>query len=63
MDEIGRFYKELDEFWAEEIKHVVEALGKGCTDPEDLERWNKFHSSLEQTLRSWKVFPPLTCIP
>ena len=63
MAEIGRFYEELNKFWAEEIDHVVEALRKGRTDPKDLERWNRFHSSLKQTLGSWKVFPPLICIP
>ena len=64
MAEIRRFYEELNKFWAEEIDHVVEALRKGRTDPKDLERWNKFHSSLKQTLGSWKVFTPLLmCFP
>ncbi|KAH9984108.1 hypothetical protein BJV77DRAFT_1162758 [Russula vinacea] len=55
---IRRFYEELNKFWTEEIRHVVEALKKGRTDPKDLERWNKFHSSLKQTLGSWKNRPP-----
>jgi hypothetical protein len=60
--EIQQFYKELNNFWTEEIRCVVEALKKGRTDPKDLERWNNFYSSLKQTLKSWKVcFPPLLC--
>ena len=34
---------------------MVEALKKGRTDSKDLERWKNFHSSLKQTLGSWKV--------
>ena len=56
--EIRRFYEELNKFWTEEICHVVEALKKGRTDSKDLERWENLHSSLKQTLGSWKVFPP-----
>ena len=55
MVEIRRFYEELNKFWTEEIRCVIEALKKGRTDPKDLERWNKFHSCLKQTLESWKV--------
>jgi hypothetical protein len=55
LAEIGRFYDELKKFWKEEICHVVEALKKGRTDPKDFERWKIFHSSLKQTMESWKV--------
>jgi hypothetical protein len=64
MAEIQRFYEELNRFWTEEIRHVVNALRRGRTDPKDLKRWDNFHSGLKQTLESWKVFfPPLICIP
>ena len=59
MAEIRRYYEELNKFWTEEIRHVVRALKKGRTDPKDLARWNNFHSSLKQTLGSWKVFFPV----
>ena len=55
LAEIGRFYEELNKFWTEEIHHVVEALKKGRTDLRDRERWKNFHSSLKQTIESWKV--------
>ena len=55
MAEIRRFYEELNKFWKEEICHVAEALKKGRTDPEDLERWKNYHSSLKQTIGLWKV--------
>ena len=42
-------------FLKEEIRQVAEFLKKGRTDPRDLERWNTFRSSLEQTIESWKV--------
>ena len=56
LAEIRRFYEELNKFWTEEIRHVVEALKKGRTDPRDIERWKNFHSSIKQTIESWKVF-------
>ena len=56
LAEIRRFYEELNKFWTEDIRHVVEALKKGRTDPRDIERWKKFHSSIKQTIESWKVF-------
>ena len=59
LAEIGRFYEELKNFWAGEIRHVVEALKKGRTDARDFERWKNFHSSLKQTIESWKVCLPL----
>jgi hypothetical protein len=55
MAEIRRFYEELNIFWREEICCVVEALKKRRVDPRDFERWNGFHSSLEQTIDFWKV--------
>lgn len=59
LAEIGRFYENLKEFWKEEICHVVGALKKGRTDPKDFERWKIFHSSLKQTIESWRVCFPL----
>jgi hypothetical protein len=56
LNEIRQFYEELNKFWTEEIRHVVDALKNGRTDPRDLERWKNFHSSLRQTIGSWKVF-------
>ena len=55
MAQIRRFYEELNKFWKDEICHIAEALKKGRTDPEDLERWKNFHSSLKQTIMCWKV--------
>ena len=55
MAEIWRFYEELNKFWSEEICYVVEALKKRRVDPSDLERWDSFRLSLEQTLEFWKV--------
>ena len=65
MAEIRRFYKELNNFWREEICHVVEALKKRRVDPRDFERWNGFRSSLRQTIDFWKVriLPLLLCTP
>ena len=61
LAEIRRFYEELNKFWIEEIRQVVDALEMGRIDPRDLERWNNFHSSLQQTIEFWKVlFPPST---
>ena len=55
MAEIQRFYEELNKFWTEEIRHVVEALQKRRIDPRDTERWNNFRVSLRQTVDFWKV--------
>ena len=66
MAEIRRFYEELNKFWREEICHVIEALKKRRVDSRDIERWNSFRSSLNQTIEAWKVcFLPLLllCIP
>ena len=65
MAEIRRLYKELNNFWREEICCVVEALKKRRVDPSDFERWNGFRSSLKQTIEFWKVciLPLLLCIP
>jgi hypothetical protein len=65
MAEIRRFYEELNKFWRDEICHVVEALKKRRVDPRDFEHWSSLHSSLKQTIESWKVcfLPLLLCIP
>jgi hypothetical protein len=55
MAEIRRFYEELNKFWREEICHVIEALTKRRVDSRDFERWNSFRSSLNQTIKAWKV--------
>ena len=61
LAEIRRLYEELDKFWKEEIRLVAKALKEGRTDTRDLERWNNYHSSLMQTIESWKVrFLPFT---
>ena len=60
MAEIRRLYKELDDFWREEISYVVRALKKLRVDQRNIERWNDFCSSLKQTIEFWKVcFSPL----
>jgi hypothetical protein len=64
LAEIRQLYEKLNTFWKEEIRQVAEVLKKDRTDPRDLERWNTFHSSLKQTIESWKVcFPPLLYYP
>jgi hypothetical protein len=35
---------------------VVEALKKRRIDPKDFERWNRFRSSLKQTIEFWKYY-------
>ena len=55
LADIRQLYEELNAFWKEEICQVAGSLKKGRTDPRDLERWNNFRSSLEQTIESWKV--------
>ena len=55
MAEIRRLYKELDNFWREEICYVVRALKKLRVDQRNIERWNDFCSSLKQTIEFWKV--------
>ena len=62
LAEIRRFYEELNKFWIEEIRYVVEVLKKGRTDPRDLERWKNFNSSLNQTIEFWKVCCFSLCI-
>jgi hypothetical protein len=56
LAEIRRFYEELNKFWTEEIRHVVDVLKKRRIDPRDFERWNNFNSSLKQTIECWKVY-------
>jgi len=68
MAEIRRLYEELNKFWGEEICHVVEALKKRLVenvDPRDFERWNRFRSSLHQTIAFWRVciLSLLLCVP
>ena len=53
--DIRQLYDELNMFWKEEIRQVAEFLKKGRSSPRYLERWNKFRSSLEQAIESWKV--------
>ena len=61
LAEIRRLYEELDKFWKEEICLVAKALKEDCIDTGDFERWNNYHSSLRQTMESWKVcFLPFT---
>ena len=55
LADIRQLYEELNMFWKEEIHQVAEFLKKGRTDPRDFERWNTFRSSIEQTIKSWKV--------
>ena len=55
LAEIRRLYEELDKFWKEEIRLVAKALKEDRIDTGDLERWNNYHSSLRQTMESWKV--------
>ena len=62
LAEIRRFYEELNKFWTEEIRRVVEVLKKGRTDPRDLERWKNFNSSLNQTIEFWRVLWTLVIV-
>ena len=55
LAEIRRLYEELDKFWKEEICLVAKALKEDRIDTGDLEHWNNYHSSLRQTMESWKV--------
>jgi len=57
LREIGRCFKDLDKFWAEEICRAMKALEISYVDPGDVERWRCFKASLEQTIESWKVWP------
>jgi hypothetical protein len=57
--EIRRSYERLKRFWEEEIRHVIEALKEGRTDPRDFENWGDIRSNLKQTIEFWKVFYPL----
>ncbi|KAH9961522.1 hypothetical protein BC827DRAFT_323669 [Russula dissimulans] len=54
LGEIKRCYMELDKFWTEEISRAVKALETRRVDPDDVERWRGFKTSLEQTIKSWK---------
>ena len=56
LGEISRCYKELDNFWKEEICRADIALQTRCVDPGDVERWRDFKASLRQTIESWKVW-------
>ena len=62
LAEIRRFYEELNKFWTEEIRHVVEVIKQGRTDPRDLERWKNFNSSLNRTIEFWRVCCFSLCI-
>jgi hypothetical protein len=55
LTEIRQCYKELENFWVEEISRAIEALKTRRVDPTDFERWKDFHASLQQTIESWKV--------
>jgi len=55
LGEIKRCYMELDKFWTEEIRRAVKALETRRVDPDDVERWRGFKTSLEETIESWKV--------
>lgn len=55
LTEIRQCYKELENFWVEEISRAIEALKTRRVDPTDFERWKNFHASLKQTIESWKV--------
>jgi hypothetical protein len=55
LAEIWQFYEELNKFWIEEIRHVVDAVKSCRIDPRDFERWNNFYSSLKRTIEFWKV--------
>ena len=56
LAEIGRCYMELDKFWTEETFRGTEALKTLRVDLADFERWKNFHSNLNQTVGSWKVW-------
>jgi hypothetical protein len=56
--EIRRSYERLKRFWEEEIRHVIEALKEGRTDPRDFENWGDIRSNLKQTIEFWKSWPP-----
>jgi len=47
---------ELDKFWTEEIRRAIKALETRRVDPDDVERWRGFKTSLEETIKSWKVW-------
>jgi hypothetical protein len=57
LNEIRRCYRELDKFWTEEICRAAKALETRRVDPDDAKRWRDFKASLEQTVKSWKVWP------
>ncbi|KAH9961539.1 hypothetical protein BC827DRAFT_1267541 [Russula dissimulans] len=54
LGEIKRCYTELDKFWTEEISRAIKALKTRRVDPDDVEQWRGFKTSLEQTVESWK---------
>jgi len=54
LDEIKRCYMELDKFWTEEIRHAIKAFEARRVDPDDVERWRGFKTSLEETIECWK---------
>ena len=61
LAEIGRSYEELNKFWLEEIRRVVDATELCRIDPRDFDHWINFYSSLKRTIKFWKVcFPPST---
>ena len=56
LSEISQCYKELDNFWKEEICRADTAFRTRRVDPGDIERWRNFTASLQPTIKSWKVW-------
>jgi hypothetical protein len=55
LKEIRQCYIEIDKFWVGEVSRVTRALKQHRLDPEDIERWQQFRESLEQTIADWEV--------
>ncbi len=56
LGEISRCYKELDRFWKEEICRADTSFRTRRVDPGDVERWQNFKASIQQTIESWRVW-------
>lgn len=54
LTEIKQCYTELYNFWTEEISCAMDAFEKRRVDRTDFDRWRNFHTSLKQTIESWK---------